>query len=140
MLPAKAVRTKSPWISDQTLRAIESRQQARRRGAHDELKELSSRIKPYVKRDREVWLRDLAGCGDWKKPKQLRKGTARCQGQLNDESGTSVWSKGRAETFAAYLEDVQWAERRSAKVVARPYLRAQIDIDTGSYNNNELIY
>ena len=71
VLPTREVRRKRPWISGQTLGALEDRLAARRSGAHAEVEELNRRIRKFVRRDREVWLRDLAGSRDWTKLKAL---------------------------------------------------------------------
>ena len=118
--------------------ALEDRLAAKCAGAHEKVAELNKRIRKLVKQDREIWLTDLAGSGDWSKLKQLRKGQQKCQGRLRDVSGTVVSSEERAEEFAEYLETVQWAVRSSAQIVNRPVLRAPIGVDTGMFNEKEL--
>ena len=96
-----------PWISDQALAFIERRLHARAHGLYDEERALNHRVRICVKRDREVWLRDMAGSNDWSKLRRLRRGETRSPGRVHDENGMPVSFEHRAETFARHLAEVQ---------------------------------
>ena len=72
---------------------------------------MHKQVKRSARADRGAWLTELAGSGSWRALRQLRKGTNRKQGQLKSLNGQLVESDARADTFAKYLEQVQWAVR-----------------------------
>ena len=100
-----------PWISQATLDLIELQDDARRDGLFEEEKQRKKDIKRSVKRDRADWLRQLASKGDWKSLQQLRKGRRVQQTRLHRDDGNPVSTEERANTFADYLEQVQWRVR-----------------------------
>ena len=71
-------------------------------------------------RDRAAWLTELAGQGTRAATQRLR-GQKKGEGRLANEHGELVESDQRADTFAEYLERVQWAVRPAA-LVDRPQL------------------
>ena len=111
VLPALVAKPKRPWISGATLEIIEARHLARLNGNAAEETRLNHMVKLQARLDREMWLKDLAGSGDWGKLKLLRKGAGRKQGRLNDKTGMPISSEQRAQTFAEYLEEIQWKIR-----------------------------
>ena len=138
VVPSRLVKRKRPWISDDTLALIESKLHARQNGRFDAVARLSKQVKTQVKRDREKWLCDLAGSGDWKQIRLLRNGSAKAQGRLQNEHGIPVSSEYRAETLAKYLETVQWRVRPATLSDDRPALRPTIDVETTPFTKDEL--
>ena len=108
-LPVTRSRAQRPWIRFQTLGLIAERSRARS-GADFQLeKQLNAAITKSAKRDKDAWLNDLAGSGDWAQVRKLRRGFKPQQGRLKDAGGRFVSSEERAQTIAEYLETVQWA-------------------------------
>ena len=70
----KRFQPKRPWITESTLKLIERRHQARLDADIHAERSLQHLIKKFVRRDRETYLRSLAGSGDWNKLRELRKG------------------------------------------------------------------
>ena len=68
-------------------------------------------INASVAYDRSSWLSERLRAGDWHEIRKLRKGTRIYHGRLKSIDGNVVDSDQRAETFAQYLERVQWAVR-----------------------------
>ena len=52
-----------------------------------EVKRLRKKIKLAAKRDRAVWLDNIAASGDWSKLKILRKGIVKKKGRLRNMEG-----------------------------------------------------
>jgi hypothetical protein len=73
--------------------------------------QLRKDIKKSAKRDRSRWLEDLAGTGDWKALRKLKKPRKVSQSRLRDKYGIPVSTDMRAEVFAEYLETIQWYVR-----------------------------
>ena len=111
VLPKMPVVRRKPWISDSTISLIEQRRLARQHFDSDGEKLLHKAIKKSARKDRRTWLLDLAGKGDWKSLRLLRKPRVAPQGRLKDSTGEFVSSEERSETFSKYLQDVQWAVR-----------------------------
>ena len=110
-LPIARPTKQRPWISKGTLELIEQRHQARQRGEEESEILLHKSIMRSARVDKRTWLLEMAGSGDWKKLNRLRKGSVYQQGKLYNLSGELVSSEQRADTFAEYLEKVQWAVR-----------------------------
>ena len=110
-LPKMPLRRRKPWMSQRTLDIINQRHEARRAGNRAEELRLHLEVKKGAKIDKRRWLLGLAGSGEWQKLRQLRQGTSHSQGRLAGADGELVESNQRADTFAKYLESVQWAVR-----------------------------
>ena len=93
-----------PWIGDDTLALINRRIIARKSFNFWLQIQLTSEIKPAVRRDRSTWLERLLHTGDWKEIRKLRKGSHGC---LCDQVSLLKDSDERANTFAILLESLQ---------------------------------
>ena len=110
-LPKTARPPNKPWISQSTLKLADEGRKARAAGDWPLEKTLRKQIRRAAKRDRAIWLTDLAAKGDWASLRRLRKGQGRQQGRLCDAQGCTVSTEQRAETFAEHLASVQWRVR-----------------------------
>ena len=102
---------RKPWIGEATLAFIDRRRQARAVNDYSEEDRLHKLIRKSAKSDRRRWLQEVAGSGSWSSLRRLRKGAPHKQGRLESLGGEAVDSSQRADTFAQYLQDVQWAVR-----------------------------
>ena len=110
-LRSNTITRQKPWISNDTLALIDQRRRARALGNHEEELQLHKEVKRAARRDRRIWLLDLASSGSWNAARRLRTGAVHSQGRLNDENGSPISSELRAERFAKHLEEVQWKVR-----------------------------
>ena len=78
--------------------------------------------------DRKQWLADLAGSGSWSALRRLRKSPVSKQGRLKDTKGEIVDSCCRADTFAQYLQDAQWAVRPASLIDESPAESLPVDV------------
>ena len=128
---------KKPWISEGTLNLIELRQAARISNDFEEEARLHKSIRKSARADRKQFLEDLAGSRTWGALRILRQGAKHSQGRLCDASGNVVSSETRAETFAKYLETVQWAVR-PATITDDPPLFEELPVRSDPITMNEL--
>ena len=117
-----------PWISQGTLDLIDQRRIAHVSGNFVLEASLHKNIKKAARADRRKWLEDLAGSNSWASLRKLRRGTKHLQGRLCNQDGIPVSSEERAETFAQYLESIQWAVR-PASVVEQPALHSELPVN-----------
>ena len=73
-LPAVRATAQRPWIQGRTLELIDARNVARRSADHNREVVLNRAIGRMARRDREIWLNDLAPTRDWGQLRKLRKG------------------------------------------------------------------
>jgi len=137
VIPNVTSRPKRPWISSSTLRLIELRHQARLRNDHDTEARLCKEIKKAAKKDRQEWLTSLAGTGSWKDIRKLKGGAAQSQGRLHGTDGAPIGSECRAERFAQFLQDVQWAVRPTTLFDDSPVCDP-LPVNLGSISMKEL--
>ena len=139
LLPEQVSVANKPWISDDTLRLINQKAVLRNNGDWVAEKEARKAVKQSAKRDRARWLEALAASGDWKSLRKLRGGKRQKQGRLQDMTGKVVDSELRAETFAEYLEKIQWKVRQVTLVPgADPPLNDPMPISCDSFVMPEL--
>ena len=74
-------------------------------------KQLRKETQKSVRKDRALWLEELAGRGDWESLRKLRSKNTASQTRLKDIHGEIVSSELRAETLADHLEQLQWRVR-----------------------------
>ena len=137
-LPVRRAQRKQVWISDSTLTLIDKRQAARLEEDWETEKELSIIIRKSSRSDRQEWLRSLAGTGNWKSAKYLRKPPKSSQGRLKNIAGELVFSDARAETMAEYLEKIQWRVRPSALVLERQSIWSMLEVELGDIQVSEV--
>jgi len=138
-LPSRNIVPKRPWISTSTLQMIEDRRHMRENGATAEAERAMTRsIRRSAKQDREQWLTDMAGSRDWSDIRALRGKLKKKQGRLHNLQGIPVSSEERAETFAEYLEKVQWTVRPAAVVPQRPPIREKLEVRKDNFSYDEL--
>ena len=130
-------RKSRPWISQETIELIQDRQQARIQGQHAEERELHKRVRTSAKLDRKQWLSDLASSNSWANLRKMRTKKKHPQGRLKDSSGHFVESSERAQTFAEYLQDVQWAVR-PAKLTEEHCTHQVLGVDASPISLKEL--
>ena len=99
-IPASAVKRRRPWISESTLQMVLARHDARKAGNWALEKKLRKQTQKSVRKDRALWLQQLAGNGDWESLRKLRSKRATSQTRLKDSSGEIVSSEARAEALA----------------------------------------
>ena len=116
-----------PWISQITLNALQRRREARDSGDYEMEKMLCKEARKLARRDRRSWLSRLAAEDTWGALRKLRGGKNRPQGRLANQEGRPVSSEQRADTFAEYLEQVQWAVR-PARLVEKPPLFPELSV------------
>ena len=111
----------------------------RENGATAEAERAMTRsIRRSAKQDREQWLTDMAGSRDWSDIRALRGKLKKKQGRLHNLQGIPVSSEERAETFAEYLEKVQWTVRPAAVVPQRPPIREKLEVRKDNFSYDEL--
>ena len=111
MMPTQGKRPNKPWISQSTMELIEDKRKARLERNFEAEKDLNKKVRGAAKKDRARWLEELTSQGDWQAIRYLRKGPSRKQGRLKSIAGVLVCSEDRADTFAEYLEKIQWKVR-----------------------------
>ena len=99
---------------------------------------MTGNIRRSAKQDREKWLTDMAGSRDWSDIRALRGKVKKKQGRLHNLQGIPVSSEERAETFAEYLEKVQWTVRPAAVVLQSPPIEEKLEQKKGNFSNDEL--
>ena len=132
-----AAHAKRPWISGDTLKLIERRLQARMANDWQQERQIHKLVRASAKKDKRQYLTDLAGTGSWINLRKLRKPALHSQGRLRGTDGELVSSDARAETFAQYLENVQWAVR-PAVLCSDPPLHAELPVQQGKVTFEEL--
>ena len=118
---------------------IEERDASRHSG--DIVTELRLRkdVKRSAKRDRARWLEDIAASGDWNALRKLKKPCRVSQSRLRDASGIPVSTDMRADTFAQYLETVQWYVRPVQLIPGvEPQIHATPDVGDAPFTHAEL--
>ena len=110
-IPETKVKKKRPWITEDTLQLIRARLDARIAGDWMLEKQLRKETQKSVRKDRTLWLQELAGQGDWESLRKLRPKNTASQTRLKDTHGETVSSELRAETLADHLEHLQWRVR-----------------------------
>ena len=128
---------RKPWISQKTLDTIKDRAQARAAGDWAEERRLHKLVRASARRDRRDWLTELAGSASWDRVRKLKQKVSHNQGRLKCASGTLVASDERAQTFADYLQDVQWAVRPATLNDGAP-LHAELPVADGPISLQEL--
>ena len=121
-------KAKRPWISVSTLQLIKRRHEARSIGDIESQRYLQKLVRQFVKKDREIYLKNLVSSGDWAKLRELRKSKNLAQGRLRNLNNDLVSSEERAETIADYLERVQWRVRPTFAVLDREPIGPILDI------------
>ena len=97
-----------PWILASTLALITRRTTARESGNYVEEKRLHKEIRASVRRDRAGWLNDQLVGGNWTGVRRLVKKPPIRVLQLQIVAGDLVGGEEKSDTFAEYLEKVQW--------------------------------
>ena len=128
---------KRPWISARTLHLLDLRVVARTTNNFEEEIRLHKLVRQSAKKDRNNWLTELAGSGSWGALRRLRKEITHNQGRLKDAKGDFVSSEDRAQTFADYLESVQWRVR-PANVTEEPIYPDELPVALGPVTQKEL--
>ena len=138
VLPIVKATARRPWISERTLRYIDERSQER--AANNKVLEAQKHklVKASVKQDRTSWLHELLASGSWQEVRKLHKPAAAKQGRLKNTEGIVINSSERADTFAKYLESVQWAVRPLATVTDAPPLFDALPVDESSIMDEEI--
>ena len=136
-LPVVAPSRRKPWISDATLSLIDRRRAARASSFIEEELILQKAVRKSARIDRKNWLLELAGNGGWSNWNKLRRGQKHTQGRLQNAEGGAVSSNERADTFATYLQDVQWAVRHVTVCNEEP-LFDELRADVGDISVSEL--
>ena len=138
-IPMTIAKRRRPWISNDTLRLIDARDEARlnRDYAAEVLKNKQIRIS--ASNDRSTWLTTLVNDGSWKQLKALRAKPSRCVGRLRDSCGNIAASHEQACTLADYFEHVQWSIKFCTLAPERPAVREQLQVNTDRIQSAELI-
>ena len=136
-LPKVAAAKRKPWISQTTLDLVERRHSAHMTRDFETERLLHSEIKKAAKTDKKRWLEELAGANSWRALRVMRCGTRHLQGKLCDDRGIPVSSECRADTFAKYLESVQWAVR-PASLVENEVINEELPMHLGPITLDEL--
>ena len=127
------------WISIETLALIDLRNAARYSGDHIDEVRLRKDVKRSAKRDRATWLESLAGIGDWNALRRLKNPTKTSQSRLRSLQGDSVSTECRADTFAEYLETIQWHVRTVNLIPdTEPEIHAALDVSSAPFTGSEL--
>ena len=79
----------------------------------------------------------MAASGSWSQVRKLRQKPKLNQGRLHDSAGNLVSSEERAQTFAEYLQDIQWAVR-SALLTDEAPLYDELPVQAGPISLKEL--
>ena len=124
------------WIRQPTLDLINERRLARAAGDYEEEARLYKAVRKEASGDRAAWLTELVGQWTWAATRRLR-GQNKGHGRLANEHGELVESDQRADTFAEYLERVQWAIR-PASFVDRPQLFPTMSVRSDNITVKEL--
>jgi len=96
-------------------------------------------VKLSAKRDRARWLEDLAGTGDWNALRKLKKPIRISQSRLRSLQGDSVGTECRADTFAEYLETMQWHVRAVQLIPdTEPEIHPALDVSDAPFTGKEL--
>jgi hypothetical protein len=121
LIPFEAKKPNKPWITAATLGLIADRSAARARCDNAAQKLLHRAVRNSVRTDRSSWLNAAIADGTWASIRSSLRPRRRKQGRLRNATGELVSSESRAETMAAYLEQVQW-KVRPATVIDEPTL------------------
>ena len=130
-LPTQWSERRKPWLSDWSLHLLHCRTCARETGNWQLERELHRSVRKSVKADRTRWLNDRARTGDWDALRSLRKPRQPKQTRLHDASNNTVSTSERADTFANYLECVQWRVRDVPPHVARLVIHSELSVCVG---------
>ena len=126
-----------PWISSRTLSYIDKRSVADATGSESQRKHLHRLVRASVKQEKEDWLHSLVLDRCWHGVQHLRKGEKKENAKLKDASGEAVSSAERADTFAAHLEQFQWAVRPCSAVWEQAPLGPPIHVDLSPCSQSE---
>ena len=138
-LPNQLSKANKPWIREETLDLIRQRLQARAVGDWELEKHLNKHIKKSAKKDRSIWLEELAGTGDWQALRRLKQGRKAVQTRLCDETGNTVSTEQRADVFAQHLETIQWRVRPVTLLPGvEPPLHTELEVELGPFCHVEL--
>ena len=117
---------------------IERRRLAHVSNQQEEELALHKLIKKSARADKRKYLEDLAGSRSWSALRKLKHGSKHLQGRLCDSNGEPVSSEDKADTFAAYLESVQWAVRPASVTDLAP-ISDDLPVNLGIITLEELL-
>ena len=83
-------------------------------------------------------MHELLASGSWQEVRKLHKPAAAKQGRLKNTEGIVINSSERADTFAKYLESVQWAVRPLATITHDPPLFDALPVDESNIMDEEI--
>ena len=108
VLPDFEVVPKRAWISETTLGLISQRKVKHIGGDHSAVKGLHKQVRASAKKDKQKFLDNEVLTGGWQAIKRLRMVPAKKYATIRNAEGDLVGSNLRADTMAAYFQNVQW--------------------------------
>ena len=140
-MPAPSATAKQPYVTPLTLKLIDQRNDAERRGRPADAKRLQKAVKKNVRRDKERYLHDCLKTGEWKAVTKERKHFEPRTTRLRDPGGKMVGTQHIAETQAQHYATHQWnAPENLPPRPPRPALFAtSTEIEVGPFSLGDLL-
>ena len=136
-LPKPKRKANQPWISDETLRLLDLRREARGRNDQEAERRLHKEARKQAKADRTRWLDKMIETGDWQQIRALRQPKRPKCRRLRNSEGELVESECWADTMAAHLEAVQWRVR-PATLSDEPVRGTELPVPLGNFTEAEV--
>ena len=136
-LPKPERRANKPWISDETIRLLSLRREARAEGRGQLEKDLHQKARKQAKLDKTKWVEEQLRTGGWNSIKTHRKPKQRANGKLKDSCGNLVESDKWADTMADHLERIQW-HVRPAGICDGPQIGNELPVRTDNISATEV--
>ena len=148
VLPVKERQPKKPWITQQTLKLIESKHQISRKNDLQAFKQISREVKKATKHDWESWLanitdKELDLRDKWLGIRFLKNKFAHKTYERADRFGKQVNFDQEASTAAEYLEKEQWGNENAGLFNSEEVRIAKCNVkdnrvNTSSFNVEEI--
>ena len=139
-LPQPKSAPKQPYTSAITLKLIDQRNDAEKRGRPDLAKSLQKQVKRHVRKDKARYLNDSLRTGDWDSVVRHKKPFTPRTTRLRDSTGRIVGTDELASVQAQHYAQHQWNAPDAPPI---PHLRPPLfppsaDIKTGDFTQGDL--